>query len=1238
MKSMRRTITTLIVTAITALTLSAELPSLDVAMGSMRDSAGGVYRLAAGSARFSPVVTGDSLAWVCAAFAGDSITGITVSREHGRTSAGRLWRVPRPVDSDSRSVAADVDGVIPAVMCYEPKAHCFYAWYTDNAGDPLWAFLDASTLQPAAKPLPWPNAFRPVALAINDNGTIYAVGDDGVLYRVHNESGNATAIGDTGVQPSTALQGMCFDESDSRLIWAAQAEASGIYSIDIYTGAAILAVPFLHGERVAALAPVTRRHNASAPATPRTPVFETEHRGDLHGNVVVTVPARSAADVPYAGPLSVTLYIDGIVEMERIAEPGTRILCPVELTPGSHWLAVTATHDGHASATAATSVFAGFDRPQPPREVVTSYEQDKVHLSWVAPDCDVRGKPLKEENMYFTVTRRPDGKVVGKDLYECYVTDSYDPLGERNRFSYEVTCRHDTMVSEPAASTAVIIGRTYVPDFRIDFRNPDSAYEYDLQGARYGWEIDRSGVMTNYGEEESLTLPPLKLNPSKVYSIEVDAYAAADSVALSMDVSGTYGTSEMHEYGTCYECVDRNTRSMIRYDIMPVRAGNCTLTLDFRLDGKMRVSGLRVLEIGDGRGPARLTGIRVEESSDGPVAVFTVPSRSMEGVKLTGTLKAEMVTDRGETVMTTGLEPGAYAEMTIPSPALTEYVDISLSDEFFYKGPAVRFYPRLREVRGAFADDFSDSRWLSEYDSGTSRPEVLEISGGRLTVGGGKSRGNGVLMPLPKVMLSADSLYTAVVEGNAERCSLQLVRQAGAALDTLCVMGNGPRLFRGSGGNMMMAARGTAEWRAQVDKISVMPYCNVNAPALCGEAVATALDPDTHSVALSFRTPLADIAGNPLEGTVDVEVQRVGDAAPAVRFAGMAPGVECRWTDKGLPEDVNEYEIVAVNAMGKGMPVKVSAYSGWDAPAAVSDLKAVTTDNANRMVWLSWQPPVTGLHGAPVNQDMCYEVYSKYGVAGDTVRKLIGKDLRECGYGSLLVLDSQREYVYEVRGVSGGREGAFASTDIVVGTPDFIPLSETFAAGHPQLGGWSAGDGWEYSADVDGALLEDDGAAVGRCGKDAGWLMSPLLNLNDVEGAVLSLKAEALTADGGALSLDVAFAGNDGTLRSFAVVEVKSDMMTDVRLQLDEYIRSLLHSGEGGISRYKARFAFRVTGEHGDSVVVDSVEVTGRYAGIEGVEADAKAPVLYDLQGRRLTQRPAKGEPYIVNGKKVMAE
>ena len=176
----------------------------------------------------------------------------------------------------------DKEDLMTSACTYDPVTKQGYAVSLDAGGIVFFNSVDleSGTLTPIATGMP----VQLLAMAANSVGQLYGVGSDGKLYSVEKSTGGLTEIGATGVQPE-GDQSMAFSMMDGALYWCAyrQDGTSGLYEIDLQTGAATLIGDMPENQRIVGLYVTDPDVLPGAPATV-TDLEATFENGKHHYN------------------------------------------------------------------------------------------------------------------------------------------------------------------------------------------------------------------------------------------------------------------------------------------------------------------------------------------------------------------------------------------------------------------------------------------------------------------------------------------------------------------------------------------------------------------------------------------------------------------------------------------------------------------------------------------------------------------------------------------------------------------------------------------------------------------------------------------------------------------------------------------------------------------------------------------------------------------------------------------
>lgn len=198
---------------------------------------------------------------------------------------------------------------------------------------------------------------------------------------------------------------------------------------------------------------------------------------------------------------------------------------------------------------------------------------------------------------------------------------------------------------------------------------------------------------------------------------------------------------------------------------------------------------------------------------------------------------------------------------------------------------------------------------------------------------------------------------------------------------------------------------------------------------------------------VKFTTPANDMAGDPLSGTVDVDVYREGEKIGTLE--GCAPGQEYTFADDnsaGTPmarPGNYEYTIVPRNGSGEGFIAKASNYVGPNIPGDVANINLEETTPG--VVKITWDAPETDQDGNPVPAD---KVTYALALLGEQERVLATDHSGTEFTATVCPADEQAFACVRIVAItSAGRSAGAVSSTIPVGEPSEAPYMESFADG-----------------------------------------------------------------------------------------------------------------------------------------------------------------------------------------------
>ena len=234
-----------------------------------------------------------------------------------------------------------------------------------------------------------------------------------------------------------------------------------------------------------------------------------------------------------------------------------------------------------------------------------------------------------------------------------------------------------------------------------------------------------------------------------------------------------------------------------------------------------------------------------------------------------------------------------------------------------------------------------------------------------------------------------------------------------------------------------------------------------SAPERVSDLTMTA-DPNGELLAtLSWTNPVNDYSGNPLEGTVSINIVHTA-SGQSKTLAGYAPGqsMETRFAVENA--GMHEFTVTAFNEDGASLEQPVEGWIGHDVPAAVTEAKATLSRSSLLVNELSWKAPATGAHGGYMDKKSL-----KYDVIRLNDGKMIAQDLATTRVNDTELIDNLTRYSYQIIAKNDDGTGADVKTnDLVNGPAVKCPYTAPFNSWEESGQYWTVldanGDGYPF--------------------------------------------------------------------------------------------------------------------------------------------------------------------------------
>lgn len=525
------------------------------------------------------------------------------------------------------------------------------------------------------------------AMDFDAKGTLYAIDWTGKLHTVNTSTGALTLIGDTGKTTSMITGGVIDRESGVFYFSVCNDAEHALYAVNLETAKATKVYDLENNEQLGGMYyPVT--YASAAPAASGNPSLSFSGTA-LNGTVRFRAPQKSVGNDLLEGAVTYHVEANGKEVATGTASYSDGFFSvPVEVeAPGRYCFSLYFSNEAGRGPRSKVTQYIGPDVPKAPGSPRMTYKSGTVKLFWTAAgSTGVNGGNIDRSNMYYKITRLPDGEVFSADA-SGWSQELAIPA-ERTTYRYEIRTVAGGLESEPA----------YTPDFSLGTIIPPFAEDFATQNSTIGWTwinndsyIDdnytSSGMrlVTMNGPDEGtyLATPPMNLKAGSKYEIslslkrgnssyteqfEVIAGEALTPESLGANVIIPSATLEESDYKTFTATFEPSATGTYYLALHGIESGRMIYMKSFSIS-KGVASGT----------PGAVTNLSVIPAQDGSHSVavkFNVPSVDLDGNVLTEVTSAELLRD-GESIKTVdeGLNPGAEIEMADDTnPATGEHV------------------------------------------------------------------------------------------------------------------------------------------------------------------------------------------------------------------------------------------------------------------------------------------------------------------------------------------------------------------------------------------------------------------------------------------------------------------------------------------------------------------------------------------------------------------------------------
>lgn len=357
----------------------------------------------------------------------------------------------KPTRIDFSYIASD--------MTYDVTTGLVYAISLHEGGDGSFV-LSTMNLDNAVKTSVG-KIMQMCALAADKNGKLYGIALDGVLYEIDKETAMITAIGPTGVTPSSD-QSATFDLETGILYWSAYTEQGGaLYTVDTTTGEATLLSTYPNGEQITGLFVKPAPKKAGTPSE-IVDVYINFEKEALSGNISFELPFLDINENPLEGELSWDIEVNGKIVANGKGLPGELVECPLTLeAEGKYQFVIHVSNTAGSATPYSFSKFIGMDVPLSPSNIIAKAVGKEVTITWETSNIGINGGYVDENQLIHQIVRMPEGEIVA-EMHKGNTFSEYIDTEGIHAHYYLITPDLNGRTGEQVASNVVSVGE-YMP-------------------------------------------------------------------------------------------------------------------------------------------------------------------------------------------------------------------------------------------------------------------------------------------------------------------------------------------------------------------------------------------------------------------------------------------------------------------------------------------------------------------------------------------------------------------------------------------------------------------------------------------------------------------------------------------------------------------------------------------------------------------------------------------------------
>lgn len=436
------------------------------------------------------------------------------------------------------------DGLIATDLTYDPTTNIIYGcFYTDDMKGYELATVDF-TLGLKRRIIDLGTGHF-IGLAVSPQGQMYGISWDSKLYKINKKNGEMTLVGPIGITFDRSRQTAFFDEETGKMYFSGLIDnnTSGLYSINLETGAASLMAAYPHAEQlVGAFIP---KPSPSKDAPYKVSSLKASFTGEsTTGSISFTLPDETVDGADLKGNVSYEVIANGLTKAEGDGKAGSKVTCDnITVESGQVKIVVVCSNAAGRGQEAVLITYIGSDEPLAPENVnLRITDGGEATITWNTPTKGTHDKDIEAENLTYSIVRYPDGKKVAQGIAGNSFKDNIEsPI--INKYYYMVTPFNKEVEGMSAISNTVIYGQYLETPYSQNFDGEDALDFFTIvntNGDAASWGVDSEGhavytsLFAQGAADDWLITPPLHLFADRSY---VFSFTASGRVALGVSAN-----------------------------------------------------------------------------------------------------------------------------------------------------------------------------------------------------------------------------------------------------------------------------------------------------------------------------------------------------------------------------------------------------------------------------------------------------------------------------------------------------------------------------------------------------------------------------------------------------------------------------------------------------------------------------------------------------------------------------